>query len=203
MALEAAESEEAKAAVREEMEGKAAGEEEKQREAVKVPVVRLRLGEVAEATSVVVLPVCKAEEREQGLLKAPFDCRTVGQFGVVVSDKGWDRWVVLPKWVPVAGMGRGGVVVEFRNAKALPWRVSRDYEEEPILVVADRGRREVAAQEGFYLVAEEEGGPVMKVVRGSALKEKGITESLGIVLIVVRPPRDEEDDQQISDQDWD
>lgn len=202
-ALEVAETEEAKVAVTEEMEGKAEGEEKEKHDRVRVPVVRLRLGEVAEATSVVVLPVCKAEEREDGLLRAPFDCRAEGEFGVVVSDKGWDQWVVLPKWVPVAGMGPGGVVVAFPNAKALPWRVNRSYEKEAILVVVDRGTKAVAADEGFYLVAEAGGdGASMKVVRGSALKERGVSESLGMVLIVVRPPRDEEDDQ-LSDEDWD
>uniref|UniRef100_A0A7C9AB55 Rubisco accumulation factor 1 C-terminal domain-containing protein n=1 Tax=Opuntia streptacantha TaxID=393608 RepID=A0A7C9AB55_OPUST len=202
-ALEVAETEEAKVAVKEEMEGKPErGEEKKDDGFSRVPVVRLQLGEVAEATSVVVLPVCKAEEREDGLLRAPFECRAEGEFGVVVSDKGWDRWVVLPKWVPVAGIGPGGVAVAFPNARALPWRVNRSYEKESLLVVVDRATKAVASDEGFYLVADNGGDEAaMKVMRGSTLKQRGVTESLGMVLIVVRPPRDEDD--RLSDDDWD
>jgi len=201
--LEVAETEEAKVAVKEEMEGKPESGEEKKDDGVsRVSVVRLQLGEVAEATSVVVLPVCKAEEREDGLLRAPFECRAEGEFGVVVSDKGWDRWVVLPKWVPVAGIGPGGVAVAFPNARALPWRVNRSYEKESLLVVVDRATKAVASDEGFYLVADNGGDEAaMKVMRGSTLKQRGVTESLGMVLIVVRPPRDEDD--RLSDDDWD
>lgn len=196
-ALAAAETESAKSAVEEEIEGRGTGETDREKDdGVRVPVVRLQYGEVAEATSVVVLPVCKAEEREKGLESAPFDCRTEGEFGVVVSDKGWQRWVVLPKWVPVAGVGPGGVAVTFPDGRVLPWRTSH----EPLLVVADRKRKEVAADDGFYLVVQGEGE--LKVVRGSMLKEKGVSQSLGIVLIVVRPPRDDDEDQ-LSDEDWD
>ena len=164
----------------------------------RVPVVRLRIGEVAEASSVVVLPVSAAEERE--VLEAPFECRSEGQFGVVVAEKGWGRWVVLPAWEPVVGLGKGGVVVSFVDARVLPWKVNRWYKEEAILVVADRSKTEVAADDGFYLVNYGDGGG-LKVERGFTLKEKGFTQSLGTVLVVVRPPKEENDDQ-LSDEDW-
>ncbi|XP_052180032.1 rubisco accumulation factor 1.2, chloroplastic-like [Diospyros lotus] len=201
-ALEVAESEAARNKVLQDLEG-VGGEREAEGEGeekgVRVPVVRMMVGEVAEATSVVVLPVCRAEEREAELEAAPWECGTEGEFGVVAAEKGWNRWVVLPGWEPVAGLQRGGVVVAFPDARALPWRSNRWYKEEPILVVADRGRKEVVADEGFYLVAEK--GLSLKVERGSALIEIGVKESLGTVLLVVRPPRENTDDQ-LSDEDW-
>ncbi|GAB2211434.1 hypothetical protein Droror1_Dr00024747 [Drosera rotundifolia] len=209
-ALECAVSENAKKRVLEELEGKRdkTSGDDLVAIAAKVPVVRLHMGEVAESTSVVVLPVCKAEEREEGILRAPLECRTEGDFGIIVSDKGWNRWVVLPGWEPLAGVGRGGVVVELKDAKALPWRAKREYKQEPILVVADRGRKEVTSNDGFYLVVKEKKGGddgrsgELKVERGFVLKETGVTVSLGTVVLVVRPPK-YEDDGQLNEDDWD
>nr|KYP74526.1 hypothetical protein KK1_007210 [Cajanus cajan] len=197
-ALRVAETEEARQAVLEEIKGEKQGEKAEEEEIVtRVPVVRLRIGEVAEASSVVVLPVCKAEERE--ILEAPFECRSKGEFGVVMAEKGWGRWVVLPGWEPVVGLGDGGVVVSFADARVLPWKANRWYKEEPILVVADRSKREVGADDAFYLVNLE--GQGFKVERGLALKEGGVTLTLGNVVLVVRPPKEEYDDQ-LSDDDW-
>lgn len=203
LALEVAKSERAKNRVLEELKGanEGKGGEEGIESGVRVPVVRLKIGEVAEASRVVVLPVCRDEEREIGVLDAPRECRSEGEFGVVVAEKGWKRWVVLPAWEPVAGLGNGGVVVSFVDARVLPWKANRWYKEEAILVVADRSRKEVAADDGFYLVAIDSNGEGLKVERGSALKEKGVTESLGTVVLVVRPPREETDDQ-LADEDW-
>ncbi|XP_027366161.1 rubisco accumulation factor 1.1, chloroplastic-like [Abrus precatorius] len=201
-ALKVAETEKAKEAVLEELKGKGSEEGDKVDDGdrvVRVPVVRLKIGEVAEASSVVVLPVCKAEDREREVLEAPFECRSEGGFGVVVAEKGWDRWVVLPGWEPVVGLGKGGVVVSFADARVLPWKANRWYKEESILVVADRSKREVGADEGFYLVKVN--GEDFKVERGLALKEMGVNESLGTVVLVVRPPK-EEDDDQLNDEDW-
>ncbi|CAK7341077.1 unnamed protein product [Dovyalis caffra] len=204
LALEAAESEKAKSAILNELEGEGEGKERKEEElgvAVPVPVVRLKLGEVAEASRVVVLPVCRAEEGQRKILEAPWECSGKGEFGVVVAEKGWERWVVLPGWEPVVGLDRGGVVVAFPDARALPWKANRWYKEESVLVVADRGRKEVKADDGFYLVTLDSAGGEFKVERGSALKERNAVESLGTVVLVVRPPREETDDQ-ISDEDW-
>ncbi|KAJ7978196.1 rubisco accumulation factor 1, chloroplastic [Quillaja saponaria] len=203
-ALKVAETEKAKGTILEELEQKNGGEggkEEVIKEGVRVPVVRLKMGEVAEANSVVVFPVCRAEERDKELLEAPFECRSEGEFGVVVAEKGWKRWAVLPGWEPVVGLGKGGVVVSFADARALPWKVNRWYKEEAILVVANRRRKEVAADDGFYLVAVDGGDWGLRVERGSKLKEMGVNESLGTVVLVVRPPR-EETDNQLSDEDW-
>ncbi|XP_015875531.2 rubisco accumulation factor 1.1, chloroplastic [Ziziphus jujuba] len=200
-ALEVAESEKAKSRVLRELErgGEAKdGVEGNVEEGVRVPVVRMMIGEVAEASSVVVLPVCRAEEREKEVLEAPWECRNEGEFGVVLAEKGWTRWVVLPGWEPVVGLEKGGVVVSFVDARALPWRTNRWYKEEPILVVADRSKKEVEADGSFYLVAVDDG---LKVVRGSALKEKDVKESLGTVVLVIRPPKEDIDDQ-LSDEDW-
>ncbi|MFX6075334.1 RuBisCO accumulation factor 1, partial [Acinetobacter baumannii] len=114
----------------------------------------------------------------------------------LVADK-----VTFPK---LMGIDKSrGVAVAFSNAKVLPWRVNRTYVDEPVLVVIDRMRREVEIDDGFYLVAGkggDDGG--LKVEKGSILKEMGVTESLGTVVIVVRPPKDEVDNQ-LSDEDWD
>lgn len=204
-AFETAISEAAKKRIMEDMEGEGEGEgrQEGVVVGVKVPVVRMQFGEVAEATSVVVLPVCRAEEEDREVLDAPWECGTQGEFGIVAAEKGWRRWVVLPGWEPVAGLKKGGVVVEFADARSLPWKVNRWYKEEAILVVADRGRKEVGADDGLYLmmISNNEDGGGLKVERGSALKEKGVKESLGTVLLVVRPPR-EENDNQLADEDW-
>lgn len=209
-ALEAAVSDTARARIAEELErGSGANNSEEGEVRVRVPVVRMKFGELAEAKAVVVLPICRAEEREKEMAEAPWECRKEGEFGVVLADKGWRRWVVLPGWEPVVGLAKGGVAVRFIDARALPWKVKRWCKEEPVLVVADRGRKVVAEDDGFYLVAissQNEGGGGggdgwLKVERGSVLKEMGVGESLGTVLLVVRPPKEEYDDQ-LSDDDW-
>ncbi|CAI9273237.1 unnamed protein product [Lactuca saligna] len=202
-ALSVAVSEPAKAWVTKELDGNDGDGEGQGRDGgvvdgVKVPVVRLNLGEIAEATVVAVLPVCGANERDKGVKDAPWESGCKGDFGIVEAEKDWRRWVVLPAWEPVIGLKRGGVVVAFSDARALPWRVNRWYKEEAILVVADRSRKEVAADDGFYLVLSED---ELKVDRGSTLKEKGIQESLGTVVIVVRPPR-EDNDSELAEEDW-
>ncbi|XP_023531170.1 rubisco accumulation factor 1.1, chloroplastic-like [Cucurbita pepo subsp. pepo] len=204
-ALKVAVTEEARSLIVRDLEREGEGKDEAEEEieaGVKVPVVRLKIGEVAEATTVVVLPVCNGEEGGKGVGEAPMEVRSEGEFGVVVVEEGWRRWVVLPGWEPIAGLGKGGVVVAFKDARALPWRVNRWYKEEAILVVADRSRKEVEAGDGFYLTGATGNDGELKVQRGSELMEMGLKESLGTVLLVVRPPKDMDDDQ-LSDEDWD
>ncbi|XLR07762.1 hypothetical protein HN51_062712 [Arachis hypogaea] len=99
--LKVAVTEKAKNTVLEELKGKGDGNEEEGNEVGKgvlVPVVRLKYGEVAEATSIIVLPVCKAEEQgEKEVMEAPFECKSEGEFGVIRAEKAWKRWVVLPR----------------------------------------------------------------------------------------------------------
>lgn len=198
-ALEAVVTEDARWAVEEEIAGKGAkGEEDEYVNRMRVPVVRLRIGEVAEATSVVVLPVCGGEVGE--VAEAPREARGSGEFGVVTAEKGWRRWVVLPRWEPMAAINGGVVAVEFGDARVLPWKVNRWSKEEGILVVVDRDRSRVESDEGFYMVPTGNDGGV-RVERGWKLNEEGVEESLGTVLVVVRPPREEADDQ-LSDEDW-
>ncbi|XP_008775953.3 rubisco accumulation factor 1, chloroplastic-like [Phoenix dactylifera] len=206
-AMEAAETEGARKRIEEEMEKAAGGgregiEESEGAGRVTVPVVRLRYGEVAEATSVALLPVCRAGEGAEGVAAAPGWCRAEGELGVVAAERGWGRWMVLPGWGPVAAVGKGGgVAVEFGDGRVLPWKASiKSGMEEAVLVVADRGRREVAEEDGFYLVAEGEKGE-LGVESGDKLLEKGVEEALGTVVLVVRPPKEEEDDQ-LADEDW-
>lgn len=199
LALDAAESEKAKKRLLMELHGKKEEEEVKVEEvkAIQIPVVRLKFGEVAGASSVVVLPVCKAEEGEKKILEAPVEIIARGDFKVVEAEKGWKRWVVLPAWKPVAAIGKGVVAVSFRDdRKVLPW----DGKEEPLLVVADRERNAVEADDGYYLVVAENG---LKLEKGSALKASAVKESLGMVVLVVRPPREDDDDWKTSHESWD
>ncbi|KAJ0967279.1 hypothetical protein J5N97_024196 [Dioscorea zingiberensis] len=207
-ALEVAETDSAIARIEEEIvkasKGEEAGGDGEDAEAIKpsIPVVRLRYGEVADASSVALIPVVSERDGAGGMEAAPAWCKAEGEMGVVSAERGWGRWVVLPGWGPVAAL-EGGVAVEFADARVLPWKVGR-YEKEAVLVVADRRRRAVAEAEGLYLVAgpREEKETRLGVKRGKELMEKGIEESLGFVVLVVRPPKEGEDDQ-LSVEDWD
>ncbi|XP_059307845.1 rubisco accumulation factor 1.1, chloroplastic-like [Lycium ferocissimum] len=201
-ALEVVESESARTLLVDVVEGKGVEKESVIDDVAMVPLVRMKLGEVAESSVVIVLPVCKAESREMEVEAAPWECGGVGDFGVVEAEKDWRRWVVLPGWQPIAGLERGGVAVSFKSGKFLPWREKRKYKEEPVLVVADRGRKEVTMDDGFYLVlggGNGSGDETLKVESGSTLKEMGVEKSLGMVLLVVRPPRWEDEDTQLID----
>ncbi|KAK9061117.1 hypothetical protein SSX86_018297 [Deinandra increscens subsp. villosa] len=187
-----------------------AGENGSVVDGVKVPVVRLNLGEIAEATVVAVLPVCEPGDRGKEVEAAPWEYECKGEFGIVEAEKEWRKWVVLPAWGQVVKVKRGGVVVAFSDARALPWRVNRWYKEEAILVVVDRGQKEVVSDDGFYLVLSED---ELKVERGSILKEKYRIESLassnpkkmkslGSVVIVVRPPREGSENDQSGEVEW-
>ncbi|XP_010519960.1 PREDICTED: rubisco accumulation factor 1.1, chloroplastic [Tarenaya hassleriana] len=202
-ALEVAESDKAKNEVVRELQGGKGGgggskEDETEPNWVRVPVVRLRFGELAEATSVAVLPVCKAEEGREKVVEAPMESKPGGQFGIVEAEKEWSRWMVLPGWELVTAITKGGVAVAFRDdRKVLPWRAK----EEALVAVVDRERKTVEAEDGFYLVAVGGDGEGLKVERGSALKARGAEEeSLGLVVLIVRPPREED---QLRDEDWD
>ncbi|XXG84921.1 hypothetical protein AAC387_Pa11g0122 [Persea americana] len=208
-ALAAAETDSARLRISQELERQSGsgdgvvGDDEKV--GIKAPVVRMKTGEVADATSVVVLPVVR--EREEGAVGAVAEApgsRVEGEFGVVVAEKGWRRWVVLPGWEPVVGLGKGGLVVSFSDGRVLPWKVNQGYMEEEILVIVDRERKEVLEDDGFYLVVNEEEERkkgVLGVVRGDKLKERGVEKSLGMVALVVRPPKEQVEDQ-LQDEDW-
>ncbi|CAN6455531.1 unnamed protein product [Victoria cruziana] len=199
LAAEAAETAKSKDWIMMEMKGGAGDEADEEGKQVRVPVVRLKAGEAAEATMVVVLPVCGTEMEEVAV--AP-KCRSDETFGIVTATAGWRRWVVLPAWEPVAAaVGDGGLVaVEFKDGRVLPWKTKKAIKEEGLLVVVDR--RKIAVEEGtnLYLVAGEGGG--LAVERGSGLAEKGVVSSLGNVVLVVRPPKLDTEDLYLED-DWD
>ncbi|XP_074555768.1 rubisco accumulation factor 1, chloroplastic-like [Curcuma longa] len=205
-AIEAVETEAAKKRVEEEMERATGrleegdGSEEAEGLRVTVPIVRLRYGEVAEASTVTLLPVCRAAEGEEGMAAAPRRCKAEGELGVVVAERGWGRWVVLPGWWPVAAVAAEGegVALEFVDGRVLPWRGSGGWEE-TVMVVADRGKREVT-KGAYYVVGGE--GKGLRVERGVELLAQGVEAALGTVVLVVRPPKDEFDDM-IRDEDWD
>ncbi|PKA66429.1 hypothetical protein AXF42_Ash007127 [Apostasia shenzhenica] len=209
-AMEEVETEEARRRIKEEMdEGRKGGKEGEEMEKaarVSVPVVRLRYGEVAEATSVVLLPACRSTDGEEGMGAAPAWCKGEGEMGVVTADKEWRRWVVLPAWGPVAAVGKrgAGVVVEFGDGRLLPWRRERWGKDEAVLVVVDRMRVNVGREEeGYFLVGGGgEEGKELAVERGRKLLEMGKTQAIGALVLVVRPPKEEEDNQ-LADEDWD
>ncbi|NP_001140763.1 rubisco accumulation factor 1, chloroplastic [Zea mays] len=206
-ALQVVETESGRARVELELERarrKAAGEEEVDEEGEEddaaaslrpgVTVVRLRYGEVAEATTVILLPVVRETDGVAAMESAPRRAKTDVGLGVVEVDRAWARWAVVPGWGPVAEAADDAVVVELADGRRLPWRMS---DEEPVLVIANRSKKEVV-EEGVY-VLEREGRLVVE--RGKKLAEQGIAAAAAEVVIVVRPPKDEDD--MVSDEEWD
>lgn len=159
-----------------------------------VPVVRLQYGEIAEASTVLLLPVVREKDGVAAVDAAPRRSSTDVDLGIVEVDKGWARWAVLPGWGPVAEAADEAVVVELADGRALPWRSA---EEEKVLVIADRRVTEVA-EEGLYIL-EKEGRLVVE--RGKSLAEQGVATAAAEVVMVVRPPK--EVDDMISDEEWD
>ncbi|KAH0456110.1 hypothetical protein IEQ34_014017 [Dendrobium chrysotoxum] len=207
-AMKEAESDGARRKITEELEkrrnGEPTEEEMKKAASATVPVVRLRYGEVSEASSVVLLPVCRAEEGGEEVEAAPAFCKLEGAMGVVKAERRWGRWIVLPGWGPAAEVGvKGGVAVEFLDGRVLPWRKNRWEKEEAVLVVVDRKRIEVEEEvDELYLVRDWEKENGLTVERGKKLLEMGRkTEALGAVVLVVRPPKEAEDGQ-LNDDDW-
>ncbi|RCV42708.1 hypothetical protein SEVIR_9G237400v4 [Setaria viridis] len=201
-ALQVVATETARARLELEMERarkKAAGEEVEEGEddtasRPAVNVVRLQYGEVAEASTVLLLPVVRETDGVAAMESAPRRTKTDVDLGIVEVDKAWARWAVVPGWGPVAAAAEEAVAIELADGRRLPWRTA---EEEPVLVIANRGQKEVAEQGSYVL--EKEGRLVVE--RGRKLAEQGITVAAAEVLIVVRPPRDE--DEMISDEEWD
>ncbi|ERM94903.1 rubisco accumulation factor 1.1, chloroplastic [Amborella trichopoda] len=196
-ALTLAETEEARKRIDETITSSPTEDEQKET-TIRVPVVRMRTGEVAEAESIALMPVCEALVKE--VETAPAWREEKGEFGVVRADVGWNRWVALPGWEPVAAASARVVAVAFIDARALPWKVKRWYKEEPVLVIVDREMREVEGEDGLYMVEREEGGVVVE--RGSVVSERGgNVRILGSVVMVVRPPK-ENVENQLQDEDW-
>ncbi|KAL6643172.1 hypothetical protein ACP70R_021353 [Stipagrostis hirtigluma subsp. patula] len=201
-ALQVVETEAARARVELEMERakrKAAGEEVEDAEGdpasrPAVNVVRLHYGEVAEASTVLLLPVVREADGVAAMDAAPRRTKTDVDLGIVEVDKEWARWAVMPGWGPVMEAADEAVVIELPDGRKLPWRTGY---EERVLVIANRGKKEVLEQ-GLY-VLEKEGRLVVE--RGQKLVEQGIAVAAAEVVIVVRPPREEDD--MISDEEWD
>ncbi|XP_062200422.1 rubisco accumulation factor 1, chloroplastic-like [Phragmites australis] len=201
-ALQVVETEAARARVEVEMERakkKAAGEavedaEDDPSARPAVTVVRLQYGEVAEASTVLLLPVVRETDGVAAVDAAPRRSKTDVDLGIVEVDKGWARWAVVPGWGPVAEAADEAVVIELADGRVLPWRSA---EEEKVLVIADRRRKEVV-EEGLY-VLDKEGRLVVE--KGRNLVERGVGTAVAEVVMVVRPPK--EVDDMISDDEWD
>ncbi|KAH0851153.1 LOW QUALITY PROTEIN: hypothetical protein HID58_094954 [Brassica napus] len=188
-ALEVAVTEKAKKAVGRELHGYSDEERAKEEEVkiIRVPVAEVRGSGGSEFGCV--LPVCEAEEGVGKISEAPMEFESGGEFGVVEAEKEWRRWVVLPGWDPVVAVRRGGVAVSFRDdRKVLPW----NGKEEAVMVVMDREKKTVEAEDGWDEVGERFG-----------CEGERVEECLGMVVLVVRPPRDDDDEWQINDDEWD
>lgn len=198
-ALEYVETDKARERIKQELEkgdeARKVEEEQLKKEVASLKVVRLRYGEVAEASSVKLLPVVMASEGAKGVAAAPGKCKSQGELGVVVADNGWTRWVVMPSWAPVLA-AEEAVALELDDTKGLPWP-SMATSQEKVLVLVDRSRKEVGESGAF--IVEKEGKLVVE--RGIKLKEAGVQTAVAAVVMVVRPPKDEED--MISDDEWD
>ncbi|XP_066346477.1 rubisco accumulation factor 1, chloroplastic-like isoform X2 [Miscanthus floridulus] len=202
-ALQVVETESGRARVELELErarkkaaGEVEGEEEEDPAASRpgVTVVRLQYGEVAEATTVFMLPVLRETDGVAAMESAPRRTKTDVDLGIVEVDKAWARWAVVPGWGAVAEAADDAVVIELADGRRLPWRTA---DEEPVLVIANRSKKEVVEQ-GIYIF-EKEGRLVVE--RGKKLAEQGIAAAAAEVVIVVRPPKDE--DGMMSDEEWD
>ncbi|KAL6842346.1 hypothetical protein ACP4OV_027773 [Aristida adscensionis] len=201
-ALQVVETEAARARVELELERarkKAAGEEVEDAggdpsSRPDVTVVRLQYGEVAEASTVLLLPVVRETDGVAAVDAAPRRSRTDVDLGIVEVDKGWARWAVMPGWGPVMEAADEAVVIELADVRKMPWRTA---EEERVLVIADRRRKEVVEQ-GLY-VLEKDGRLVVQ--RGNKLAAEGVATAAAQVVMVVRPPKEEDD--MISDEEWD
>lgn len=198
-ALEYVETDKARERIIEELnkgeDARKAEAEQLAKEVASLKVVRLRYGEIAEASSVNLLPVVLANEGAKGVAAAPGKCKQKGELGVVVADKGWTRWVVVPSWQPVLAAGEA-VALELDDMRGLPWP-SMAASQENVLVLVDRIRKQV--EEDGVFVVEKEGKLVVE--RGRKLKETGVNTAVATVIMVVRPPKDEED--MISENEWD
>lgn len=155
-------------------------------------VVRLMPGEVSEAKVPLVLPVidAKIEEYHQSPSRQAMG---EGPFRIYKSEASWRSWVVLPGWEPLV-RAEAPVVLYFPDANVLPWRI-KDADKEPILVVVDKTKTEIDA-ESFFLVTSTDNSLTLK--RGSVISESA-GPVLGMVVIVVRPPKTESDELEMED----
>ncbi|XP_066324445.1 rubisco accumulation factor 1, chloroplastic-like [Miscanthus floridulus] len=141
-AMQVVETESGRARVELELERarkKAAGEVEGEEEDPAtsrsgVTVVRLQYGEVAEATTVFMLPVLRETDGVAAMESAPRRTKTDVDLGIVEVDKAWARWAVVPGWGPVAEAADDAVVIELADGRRLLWRTD---DEEPVLVIAN------------------------------------------------------------------
>ncbi|GLJ17831.1 hypothetical protein SUGI_0311860 [Cryptomeria japonica] len=156
-------------------------------------IVRLMQGEVSEAKVPLVLPVIdpNIEEFHQSPSRKAMG---EGPFRIYKSEASWKSWVVLPGWEPLIS-AEAPVLLCFPDANVLPWRVKEADKKDPILVAVDKTRTEIDA-ESFFLVTSTDNSLTLK--RGSAIPESA-GSVLGMVVLVVRPPRTESDELEMED----
>ncbi|XP_066360966.1 rubisco accumulation factor 1, chloroplastic-like [Miscanthus floridulus] len=99
-----------------------------------VTVVRLQYGEVAEATTVFMLPVLRETDGVAAMESAPRRTKKGVDLGILEVDKARARWAVVPRWGPVAEATDDAFIIELPDDLRLLWRTD---DEEPVLVIAN------------------------------------------------------------------
>lgn len=156
-------------------------------------VVRLVEGEVAEAKTPLVLPVIKANAEEY--MQSPSRMAMgEGPFRIYDSETAWKSWVVLPGWEPLID-AKAPVVLWFSDGNVLPWKVPKTDRNESVLVVVDKTRTEIDA-ESCFLVASADNS--LSIQRGSAISASA-GSVLGMAILVVRPPKPENEEPDMID----
>lgn len=156
-------------------------------------VIRLVDGEVAEAKTPLVLPVIKANVEEY--MQAPSrKALGEGPFRVYQSEAAWKSWVVLPGWEPLIN-AEAPVVLWFSDGNVLPWKVPKTDRKESVLVVVDKTRTEIDA-ESCFLVASSDNS--LSIQKGSAISAPA-GSVLGMAILVVRPPKPENEEPDMID----
>lgn len=161
----------------------------------RLPIVRLVEGEVAEAKTPLVLPVIKANVEEY--MQAPSrKALGEGPFRIYHSETAWKSWIVLPGWEALID-AEAPVVLSFSDGNVLPLKVPKTDRKESVLVVVDKTKTEIDA-ESCFLVASADNS--LNIQRGSAISASAVSV-LGMAILVVRPPKPENEEPDMID--WD
>eukprot|EP00249_Psilotum_nudum_P024584 c29229_g1_i1 orf=453-1820(+) len=161
----------------------------------RLKIIRLGPGEVADGYLPVLVPV--VEPMLQEFEAAPTArALTEGPFCIQRSHLPWKSWVALPGWDPLTS-SLVPIAIPYPHAGTLPWKnKGRQELEEPILLIVDKGSKELQ-QDSFFLVAED--GDRLGVQLGTVVSETG-GKALGKVVLVLRPPLQQS--MEFNAEDW-
>ncbi|CAM6101919.1 unnamed protein product [Calypogeia fissa] len=105
-----------------------------------------------------------------------------GNFNVSKTDTPWTSWIAIPSWRPIT-YAKFPVALLVPDATVLPKNTGIELRKAPILVVVDKGDREIV-EDSFFLVALSEGSLTLQ----SGSKISPGKTVLGKVLIALKPP---------------